>query len=361
MAATRQDAINDALERLSGLGFTMENSFSEHGPMVAEAISTLGRNKDVAAWVERYKEAHQHAPPPPRKQPINGSNETEWRSALGDNARATDWLAFFRGQLQEQPWLDVISNWAPILVSGCFGGLTHGLIRTAHAVRSFPENATPSHLQIDELARGLAYWASAYRPLPGNPDRHGRLDIDEAMRRLPRVDPEKRKGPPTAALNDLPGFASAVESLAPATDVREAISRHTAAFARLLIAHPEVPPIPLVHTITAPTAMQNLLPYVPSESGIRFYGYLWQASAAVASVFATPAKPGPEADGQIDEPTLETDELIRRAIAHGDEHTIKLAEACLREDQIRPDPAYRAAAEAVLNRTAELKVRKLGA
>jgi hypothetical protein len=32
-AATRQDAINDALERLDDLGFTMEHSFSEHGPM----------------------------------------------------------------------------------------------------------------------------------------------------------------------------------------------------------------------------------------------------------------------------------------------------------------------------------------
>ena len=116
MAPTRQAAINDALERLSGLGFTMENSFSEHGPMVAETITTLGRNEDVAGWVERYKQAHQHAPLPPRKQPIDSGNETEWRSALGDYARAADWLASFRGQLQERPWQDVISTWVPILV-----------------------------------------------------------------------------------------------------------------------------------------------------------------------------------------------------------------------------------------------------
>jgi Questin oxidase-like len=144
MAPTRQDAINDALQRLSGLGFTMENSFSEHGPMVAEAISTLGRNEDVAGWVEKYKQAHRHAPLPPPKQPIDASNETEWRSALGDYARAADWLGFFRGQLQDRPWREIISNWCPILISGCFGGLTHGLIRTAHAVRSFPEDAEPS-------------------------------------------------------------------------------------------------------------------------------------------------------------------------------------------------------------------------
>jgi Questin oxidase-like len=353
MPVTRQDAINDALERFKNLGFTMENSFCEHGPMVAEAISTLGCNEDVAGWIEIYKQEHWHNPLPPRKQPIDRSSQAEWRSALGDYARAADWLEFFREQLKERRWQDVISNWVPILMPRYFGGLTHGLIRSAHAVRSFPEDAHPSALEIDELARGLAYWAGTYRPAPGNPDRHGGLEVDEALRRLPRVDAEKQKGPAAAALNDLAGFTSAVESCEAATDAEEAISKHTAAFARVLIAHPEVPPIPLVHTITAPTAMQNLLPYIPHGLGCRFYGYLWQVSAAIAAIFATPAKPGAERDPQI-EPTLDLEELIRRAIEHGDEHAIKLTEACLREDRIRSDPAYRAAAEAVLHRTAPL-------
>ena len=354
MAATRQDALNDALERLDGLGFTMENSFSEHGPMVAEAISALGRNDDVAGWVEIYKQKHRHNPLPPRKQPIDGTNETERRGALGDYARAADWLDLFRAQLKERRWQDVISNWVPILMSGHFGGLTHGLIRTAHAVRSFPKDANPSKLQLDELARGFAYWAAVYRPLPGNPDHRGDLEIDQALRRLPRLDPKQQKGPPAPALNDLPGFTSAVESLAATGDPEEAISRHTAAFARVLIAHPEVPPIPLVHTITAPTALQNLLPYLPRELGARFYRHLWQVSAAIAAIFATPATPDSETDPEIGEPSLLPDELIDRAIEHCDEHTIKLTEACLREDRIRPDPAYRAAAEAVLHRTTPL-------
>ena len=322
--------------------------------MVAEAISTLGCNDDVAGWVEMYKQKHQHNPLPPPKQPIDQSNETEWRSALGDYARATDWLKFFREQLKERRWRDVISSWVPILISGYFGGLTHGLIRTAHAVRSFPEDADPSKLQIDELARGLAYWTSTYRPVPGNPDRHGTLTLDEALRHLPRVDMGKQKGPPAAALNNLPGFTSAVESLAAATDPEQAISRHTAAFVRVLMAHPEVPPIPLVHAITAPTAMQNLLPYVPRELGSGFYGHLWQVSAAIAAIFAAPAKPDAETDPLISEPTLQPDELAHRAVEHGDEHTIKVTEACLREDRIRSDPAYRAAAEAVLHRTPPL-------
>ena len=86
----------------------------------------------------------------------------------------------------------------------------------------------------------------------------------------------------------------------------------------------------------------------------RFYGHLWQVSAAIAAIFAAPAKPDAETDPLISEPTLQPDELAHRAVEHGDEHTIKVTEACLREDRIRSDPAYRAAAEAVLHRTPPL-------
>ena len=182
----------------------------------------------------------------------------------------------------------------------------------------------------------------------------GGLGVEEALRHLPRIEPGTHNGPLGAGLKSLPGFTSAVESLAEATDAENAISRHTAAFARVLITHPEVPPIPLVHTITAPTAVQHLLPYVPRELAIRFYGHLWQVSAAIAAIFASPAEPGLETGPLTAAPALQPDELIHCAIEHGDEHTIKLPEACLREDRICPDPAYRGAAEAVLHRTTPL-------
>ena len=37
--------------------------------------------------------------------------------------------------------------------------------------------------------------------------------------------------------------------------------------------------------------------------------------------------------------------LIDRALANGDEHVIKFAEACLRRDALVPSPAYRAAVD----------------
>ena len=322
--------------------------------MVAEAIVTLGRSDDVPGWVEAYKAKHNHVLPPPRKEPIDGRNETQWRAALGDYARATDWLDFFRKEIEERPWQDTITNWIPVLISGYFGGLTHGLIRTAHAVRAFPEDGAATRLEIDELARGLAYWAGTYRQFPGNPVLHGNLPLDEAIHRLPRLDPKGQKGLPPEALNEPPGFADAIDSLAAVADPKDAIHRHTAAFARVLIAHPEIPPIPLVHTITALTAMQNLLPFFAPEFGVRAYARLWQVSAAIVALFAPAIESGSETDFEIGGPAFGVDELVDRAIEHGDEHTIKLTEACLREDRIGADPAYRAAAEALLHRTAPL-------
>jgi hypothetical protein len=38
------------------------------------------------------------------------------------------------------------------------------------------------------------------------------------------------------------------------------------------------------------------------------------------------------------------EELTERAVASGDEHTIKFTEACLREYAVNPQPAYLAAA-----------------
>jgi hypothetical protein len=271
MATTRQDAINDPLERLYDVGFTMQPGFSEHGPMVAEAISTLGYDDEVAGWVESYKAKRCHIPPPPLQEPIDGADERSWQSALGVYPRTTDWHAFFRRELEENPWQDTIRAWVPRLVEGYGGGLTHGLIRTAHAVRSFPD-AAPTVLQRDELARGLASWAGTYQRVAGNPDVHGALTLGEALRRLPRVDPDTagrdvagtRPASPERRivlqdLHDLPGFAATIESLPGASDADEAISRHTATFARLMLAHPEIRPIALIqllHSISAPIASQ---------------------------------------------------------------------------------------------------------
>lgn len=353
MSISRQDAINDALERLSNLGFIMEPFFAEHGPMVAEALSTLGQEDAVAGWVDQYRGVRRHLPMPPVRTPIDGADQENWRAALGAYDRASDWLNFFRSQLQEQPWRELAARWLPVLLPGYVGGLTHGLIRTAHALRSFPQEGPPSQLQLDELARGLAFWAATYRPVAGDWSRHGELPLAAALHALPRLEPRMRSRHMTAGSSlmfaDLPGFAEAVQSLAVTDNIHEAISTHTATFARVMLAHVEMHPVPLVHTITAPAVTRDLLPYLSPSAYPQVYRCLWQVSAAVLALFA--GRLEGETEPEIAPPKMAREELLGRAIEGADAHAIKLIAACIREDAIRPDPVYGAVMEAVIERT----------
>lgn len=341
MAMTRQEAIEDGLARLQlkGVGFTMGPGFAEHGPMVVEAISSLGFDDRAGAWVDAYNGKRRHLPLPPPQRPIDGADDGDWRAALGVFPRAADWLAFFRAALADTPWPKVLRVWVPRLLDGHAGGLTHGLIRTAHAVRCLPAEGAPSELTRDELAHGLGYWAASYHRSPGDPDCSGALDLDEALYRLPR--------------GEGADIAPAIESLAPVADIEEAIGRHTASFGRLLLAHDELAPVPtiqLVHSITAPRSMRDLLPYLPPESGPWAYRLLWRVSAGIVARLARPLAAGSESDPPRAVASATPTELADRAIAHGDEHVIKLTEACLYEDRVRPDPVYRVLAEAMLRR-----------
>jgi hypothetical protein len=315
---SRQDAINDALERLRGTGFRIKYGpipvdVAAHGPMAAETISTLGQNDAVAPWVETYKAERLHLPMPPPKESLSGADEATWRSALGQFPRATDWILMFRQELEEGPWQEVLRTWIPRLVPGYYGGLTHGLIRTAYAVRALPGDAAPSSLELDELARGLAFWAAAYQTIPGEPKACDVPDID-AM-----------------------------------------ISEHTAEFAEALLARPDAYPVPMIHCVTAATAMRNLLPHLPADFGPWAYSYVRQVSDALVARFGHHAPNRVEKDPNARELTVPSDDPAGRAIEHGDEHVIKLTEACLREEALRPNPVYRKVAEAVVHRLPQLR------
>jgi hypothetical protein len=358
MGTSRQQAINDALERMFDIGFRTEEFGSVHGPMVAEAITALGRNDAVAPWIDVYKTKWHNIPAPPKQTAIDASKPAEWQRALGDPSRMSDWYELFLKEIEEKAWQDVLKTWAPVLIAGSAGGLTHGLIRTAHAVRSL-QGDPPTKLQIDELARGLTYWAASYRAVSGNADAYGTLSLEQALVRLPRFDPTSAAPVVTdviarfRALGELPGFTDTVENLEAVSNADEAISRHTAAIARILVAHTElrqVTFIQVVHALTSASAMRTILPYFPDAFGPWAYRRVWQVSAAILTQIGHVLRSELKLNPELSEPKLQIDELVDRAIAHKEEHVIKLTEACLREDRIRPDPAYRAAAEAALQR-----------
>ena len=59
-------AMAEAYERLDGLGFERGDSLelANHGPMGAEALTTMGFGAEVASWVEDFKSNVTHHDPP---------------------------------------------------------------------------------------------------------------------------------------------------------------------------------------------------------------------------------------------------------------------------------------------------------
>jgi hypothetical protein len=126
------------------------------------------------------------------------------------------------------------------------------MIRTASAVRALQGDETPSALMLDELARGLALWAASFNVLPGEPRLAGSLPLAGAMERLPGPKAPWRlfEAGTFEHIEELQGFPAAVEALAPPGPIDTALSLLAAHFCRVILSHPDVISVPLVHTVT---------------------------------------------------------------------------------------------------------------
>jgi hypothetical protein len=306
------DTVNDALGRLQDVGFEFGPGFVNHAPMVAETLATVGCREIVATWVERNKRLRAYVDPPAGGTPLCGETPGEWRPALGDFRRVLDWVAMFDERLARMPWRDVLLEWWPRLLPGMYGRLTHGFLRTAHAVRSLDATPEPSRLQLHELARGLAYWAARHTPVPSASRSHLAL--------LP----------------------------AAGEDVASSLSALTVSTAGLYAERAPRPSIPLVHSVTAPAALRLFLPLLPPDLHRPAYDTLRQAAAAMWDTFPSGGAAAPATAPGYDPPSAER--LVVDAIDFGDEHAIKLAEACRREHDLLPDRRYRAAVDTLLLR-----------
>lgn len=342
---TRIDALSDAHERLAGYAYVDGPGFAFHGPMGAEALSSAGYDEQVADWVEAYKAGHEPVAPPPARDRIDPDDEASWRGALGEVARVSDWAAMFERQLRDQPWWAVLQRWVPRLLPGYAGGLTHGLLRTAHGVRALPADGPPPDLLLAELARGLAYWAATFTALPGRPELRGSLQLDEAIAGVPR--PDEPWTPIDAGtfarIGELSAFPDAVAALGPPDDVGAALSDLTAAFCGVVLRKPALVIGP-IHAVTPAAAVRTLLPYLPAPAVASVYAQAWHVGAAIVAGFAPPGGTEAPVEGVTPAPA----EILARAAAHRDTHAVKFAEACVREHAIRPDPVYLLAAEHVL-------------
>jgi hypothetical protein len=335
--------LDDALLCFAQTGLEYAGGLSNHGPMVAEALQALGHASLIPAWVDVYAARLR-----PREQgePIAPG---DWSGALG-SGRDGDWIATFEAELARSDPADVLARWLARLVPGLFAAATHGPIRTAHAVRALEQHDAPERRR--ELAIGLAYWASRYQVLPGSPGGQPERGLGPAslLRSLPLLDPAARRPgfftEAVGALSGDPAFASAIDRFdAAALPYTDALSELCATAAGLYLAHPEAR-IAYAHCVTAPSALR-MLDHHLDEGALRVsLGYAVQAVAALHATHGrvTADLDGPPHDADLARLAESPAELRYRAACSMEEHAVKLTEACLREDAIRPDPRLRLAA-----------------
>ncbi len=326
-------AIDQALSMLEDCGPEFGPGLSNHGPMGAEALVALGRSEEVEGWVAKYRTRLGERPA--NVAPIAGHS---WREALGSLERVSDWEDFFAIELESMQWRDVLETWLPRLAPGMMAGATHGLIRTAHAVRSLAAEDTPG--RRTEVATGLGYWAARYQLLPGVPHPVEARRPSEAINQVPIMPGRMRNPRPTsifsavAELDGFPPFAEAINLSAPGEDVSAFLSDLTTTMARLYLVNAGAASISYVHTVTAPSALRMMLPYVSTDTARLGARYAWQACVAIHSRGHYPH------DVETPATLPNRDDLIDRAVFSTDEHAIKFTEACLREYQLNPDPAF---------------------
>lgn len=309
---------------LNGRGTT------NHCPMVLTALAAMGASPARLGQAFRHWEETWALPAPEAAEPI------AWEAWPAHAGRVDAFVALsrcFAGRAsrvgESQLLLDVLGALPPAPASGAF----HALLRIAAALES-------SH--GGELAAGLAALVA------------GRLELP--LGRAPRA---------TSAGQGLARVSECLGGRAYAESWITAQLRAVAAEPDFVAALPAAPrgmplcdalaPLALrlywqsddftvLHLVTGTRAARLLLERLPAAWREPWEEALWAAFCAAYVTAGAPAllplAPPDDAPGW--------DALLPRALAHDDDHVIKLAHACWREDARAPSPLYRAAVQRAL-------------
>ena len=339
---------DEALERFQQVDLEYSGGLANHGPMGAEALLSLGHQAKIPALVDLYAP---RLPPMPGGQFLApGARE----AARGGGEQRGDWVVTFETVVAEQDWREVVAAEVPGLLLGLFAGAGHGLLRVAHAVRALERE--DNAIRRRELAHGLAYWSSRFQTLPGTPGSRASdaaVELEEAIQQWPLLGAAGNRSGYFShlaeGLSDWSPFVDAVEALAfPAPGSVDAFLGRLCRCAASLYVHHPTARIAYVHVLTIPNAVRALLPYLSPEEGAVAAVRAMQAVGALHSIFGDPSS-RPEEDEEVLRVAGDWDEIRYHAACSIQEHSIKMVEACWREDRLSADPIFRrAAADAAL-------------
>ncbi|GAA2952801.1 MULTISPECIES: questin oxidase family protein [Streptomyces] len=308
--------LDEALQRLHHWGPERLGRLTNHAPMAVEALASRGQGRSVHRWLDTYADKLEEFPP--GLEPVTAEN---WRGALGDPRRAADWIGHFAHEIAEQPWREVLTRWWPRLLPGMYGGSTHPVIRVGHAVRTLLAGE-PTGPRLAELAHGLGYWAARHRPVA---DLEPLPGADSAAAALDAVPPlAVREGGFPDRLGRVRGLPVWAASVSDPDAARRRLAELVRAATHRYATHGHGDATMLVHAATAPNAVLRTLPALPRRLWVPSLRAAWTASAAVTAMYAPHTPVVYTAPG-----TLGPEEVFERALAHGDEHVIKLTDTAL--------------------------------
>ena len=260
-------------------------------------------------------------------------------------ATVGDWERQFTAELAATPWTEVVAAWVPRLAPGLMAAATHGWLRTAHAVRGLRVRETPQRLA--ELARGLAYWAARYQEVPGPTTPSGTLTVSSGIAGLPN----RRIGGDGLIFETVrQSLGGDIEFVAAVNAVDRStldVDRLLAAAGAEIVAGGAGDPIVYVHTLTPTAAIRAVAGLLDPSDVDLVLGCAWRTIAALVSTYRLPRVDSAAATVEVD-----VDAVVDRAVAGGDEHAIKVAEAVFGPDA-STDPTVRTAASALVARLSD--------
>lgn len=319
--------LDDALDRIHTTHLEYGPGFSDHAPMVVEALDLVDRSDTIASWLAGYASR---------------------LDLLGERDEPDElmWVERLDGEVAVRPWRDVVANRVIQLTDATAAAAGHGLLRTAHAVRGLMRSDTPS--RRSELARALAYWEWRAERTGDITIRGGRPPLDVLA---DLVAPASTDGMISDRLRRVvtPAFVEAIESVDVANELEadpaSALMRITSVAATCLASAPPAGRFATLHGLTSSIAARDLLGLLPPADQRRLVAGAW---TTVAALWAGYGERSPLVSAAEDVPP-DSEVLVERAVAFGDEHVIKVAVAVWAEEQATGDrPELRAAATAAI-------------
>ena len=317
------------LDRAQAYAPEYGGTLSTHLPMALVSLHAIGADASRLEAFFTTISARLNAAPP------IANPSDDWLAMRGERAAFASIRAHFLQKITNHGRDAVLRQALPSLVDGVGAVAFHGLLRTASA-------SVADHDQ--ELASGLAVWASGHLPLASfvaaqRPEASA-ADITNWLANMAaqgdawRVDTGSITSQMRAFVRT-PAFRDGADRLA----VHDGTLRDLATQALAIYLRSKN--FTVLHLITSAHALRLLLPWLNEPLvAVRHYARAYAAGVAASGV-------------KVDAPMIAVNvlswpQVLRASTASNDEHVIKLGYACHEEWKVTGDASYQRAASLVV-------------